>query len=54
MVLTMDFNSSRKADAWYVPDSIMRSFFSHIPVSSALFSSSSWMVAIRSFPVCVG
>ena len=41
---TICFSSSRNCAALYVFFSISRSFFSQIPVSSADFSSSSWII----------
>lgn len=41
---TICFNSSRNCPALYVRFSISRNFFSQIPVSSADFSSSSWII----------
>ena len=47
------FSSSTNCDASYFLCSMSRSFFSHIPVSSQLFSSSSRIRSISSIPVGV-
>ena len=52
--VTICFSSSKNCRASYLCCSISRSFFSQIPVSSALFNKSSWMRPMSSIPVGVG